>query len=128
MRGKFLQDIYLEYFVIFGASWLDFGTDATQPSQSFTALVIFVRYTCKCQKMAALKKELFPCNHSNNVILTDFISTRERIQLKFKAKSSTYDRNRNSMPLKLEKRKKSTVLQHYFAFTLSKLVKYVMVS
>ena len=34
MPGKFLQDISLEYFVIFGAIWLLFGTDTTQPFQS----------------------------------------------------------------------------------------------
>ena len=55
MRLKFLQDIYLECFVIFGASWLQFGTDTTQPSQSCMALVIFVRCACKSQNVAALR-------------------------------------------------------------------------
>ena len=33
MQCKFLQDIHLEYFVIFRASWLEFGTDTAQPFQ-----------------------------------------------------------------------------------------------
>ena len=45
MRSKFLQDIYLVYFVIFRASRLQFGTGTTQPSQSYMALVIFARNT-----------------------------------------------------------------------------------
>ena len=68
MWGKFLQDIYLQYSVIFGANWLQFGTDTTQPSQSCMALVIFVRYTCKCQKMAALGTESFPRNRSIDAV------------------------------------------------------------
>ena len=87
-RGsKFLHDIYLEYFVILGASWLRFGTDIAQPFQNFMAFVVFVSYACKCQKMAALKIESFPCNHSINVALSGFNSTRQRIQVKFKAKT-----------------------------------------
>ena len=90
MWGKFLQDpvqdIYIKYFVIFGASWLYFGTDTAQPSQSCIALVRFVRYASKCQKMAALRIESFPCNHSINAVLIGFSSTRQMIQVKFKAK------------------------------------------
>ena len=86
MLGKFLQDIYLEYFVIFGTSWIYFGTDTTQPSQSCMTLVIFVRYACKCQKMAAIRIEFLLCNHSINAVLTGFNSTGQRIQVKFKAK------------------------------------------
>ena len=44
MRSEFLRDIYLEYFVTLRASWLYFGTDTSQPSQSCIVLVIFVRY------------------------------------------------------------------------------------
>ena len=86
MRGKFPHDIYLEYFVIFGVSWFLFGTDTTQPSQSCMALVISVRYACKCEEMAALRIESFSCSHDINPILTGFNSTRQRIQVKFKAK------------------------------------------
>ena len=94
MWGKFLRDIYLEYFVISGASWLYFGTDTTQPSQSCMALVIFVRYACKCQKMVALRIESFPCNHSINAVLTGFNSTGQKIRVKFKGNESLiYDRN-----------------------------------
>ena len=67
MPRKFLQDIYLEYFVMFGASSLLLVTDTTQPSQSCMALVI-------CQKMAALRIEWFPCNHSVSAVLTGFNS------------------------------------------------------
>ena len=37
-------------------------------------------------KMADLGIELFPCNHSINAVLTNFNSTRQRNQVKFKAK------------------------------------------
>ena len=70
------------------------------------AFVIFVRYACKCQKMTAPRIESFPCNQSINALFTGFNSTRQRTQVKFKAKSSIYyERNRIWMPLKLEKRK-----------------------
>ena len=93
MRGEFPHDIYLEYFAIFGAGWLLFGTDATQLSQSCMALVIFIRYAYKCQKMAALGIETSPCNHSIIIDLTGFNSTRQSIQVNSKQNSSTYDRN-----------------------------------
>ena len=82
MRGKFLQDIYLEYFVIVGASWLYFGTDTTQASQRYIALVIFIKYTCKCQNMAALTIESFPYNHCINAALTGFNKGSGEIQSK----------------------------------------------
>ena len=63
-----------------------FGTYTTQPSQSCMALVIFVRYACKCQKMAALRIGSFPCDNCINAVLTGLNSTRQRIQVKFKAK------------------------------------------
>ena len=85
-RRKFLQDIYLEYFVIFGASWLKLGTYTTQPSQSCMELVIVVKYACCCQNVAALRIESFLCNQSINAVLTGLNSTRQRIQIKFKAK------------------------------------------
>ena len=46
------------------------STNRTEPSQKCMALVIFVRYACKYKKMAALRIELFLCNHSINVVLT----------------------------------------------------------
>ena len=85
MQCKFLQDIYIEYFVIVGATGSNFA-DTSQPSQSCMALVVFVRYASKCQKMEVLRTESFPCNHSINAVLTGFNSIRKMIQVKFKAK------------------------------------------
>ena len=49
-----------------------------------------IGYICKIclqvKKMTALRIESFPCNHSINVVLTGFNSTKQRIQVKFKAK------------------------------------------
>ena len=116
MRRKFLQDIYLEHFVIFGAS-----------GHTHYSLVIFAKYACKCQKVAALRIESFWCNHGINVVLTGLNSARQRIQVKCKEKSSTYDTNRIRMPLKLEERENRLFLQNLIAFKLSNLVKFVMV-
>ena len=79
MDRKFLQDIYLEYFVIFLAGWLQFGTDTTQSCQSCMALLIFVRYPASAQNMATLRTESFPCYDSINAVLTGFSSTRHAI-------------------------------------------------
>ena len=66
MQSKFLPHIYLEYFVIFGASCHWFNTYTTEPSQSCMGLVIFVTYACKCQEVAAFTIESIPCKHSIN--------------------------------------------------------------
>ena len=93
--AKFVQVLYLFRHVNFcrtfissisllGASWFQLSTCTTQPSQSSMELVIFVKYACKCQKVAALRIESFPCNHSTDAVLTGFNSTRQRIRVKFK--------------------------------------------
>ena len=80
--------IYLNLFkdhFFDGGIWVS-PQSAVQPSQSCMALVIFVKYACKWQTIAALRIESFPCNHSINAVLIGFNSTRQRIQVKFKAK------------------------------------------
>ena len=59
---------------------------STLASQCCMELVIFVKYACKCQRVAALGIESFSCNHRIDAVLTGFNSTRQRIQVKFKTK------------------------------------------
>ena len=58
----------------------------TPPPKVVWHLLYLLGMPAKCQKMAALRIESFPCNHSINAVLTGFNSTRQRIQVNFKAK------------------------------------------
>ena len=86
-------------------------------------LVIFVRYACRCRKTAALRIELFSCNHGINAVLTGFNSTWQKIQVKFYAQIVNLWQKSYLNAIKTRQARKSTVFTNHFAFTLSNLVK-----
>ena len=77
--------------------------------------------------MVALRIGLFPCNISIRAVLTDFNSTRQRIQVKTKAKIFNLWLKSYLNAIKTRKSENWLFLQNHFAFTLSNLVKYVVV-
>ena len=76
--------------------------------------------------MAAVRIESFPCNHSINAVLTGLASKAADKGFRRNSKQKLSTSGRNC----IKTRKKHTnqlFLQHHFAFTLSTLVKYVMI-
>ena len=63
--------------------------------------------------MTALRIESFPCNHGINVVLTGFNSTRQRIQLKFKAKIVSLWQKSYLNAIKIRKRENRLFLQNH---------------
>ena len=91
------------------------------------ALVIFVRYACKCQKRAALIMESFPCNDSINAVLTGFNSSRHRVQVKFKAKIIKLMIKSFLNAIKTRKRENRLFYKIILHLLFSNFVEYVMV-
>ena len=90
MWCKFLQDLYFEYFVFFFV--LSYLALIWHRHYSILPKLYGIDYICKVclqvPKMAAIRTESFPFNHSINAVLTSFSSTRQMIQVKFQSNNS----------------------------------------